>query len=107
MGLVHGPTVWLNTSEYLSKMKVALQGSEMTSVRALHAQLKQQLSFPDYYGENLDALWDCIRCVDVPLTIEWRDFSQSRLHLGQYADRVLETLRDAEQEVPGFILELY
>ena len=97
----------MNASEYLPKMKVALQGSEMTSVQALHAQLKQQLSFPDYYGENLDALWDCIRCVDVPLTVEWRDFAQSRLHLGQYADRILETLRDAEQEVPGFILEVH
>ena len=88
-------------------MKAALQGLEMTSKPALHAQLKQKLSFPDYYGENLDALWDCIRCVDVPLPVEWRDFAQCRLHLGQYADQVLETLRDAEQEVPGFILEVH
>ncbi|NVO86657.1 barstar family protein [Hymenobacter terrestris] len=88
-------------------MKVILQGSEMTSEQALHAQLKQHLCFPDYYGKNLDALWDCIRCVAVPLTVEWRDFAQSRLHLGLYADQVLETLRDAEQEVPGFLLEVH
>ena len=87
-------------------MKVILQGAEMTSVPALHAHLKQQLSFPDYYGENLDGLWDCIRCVDVPLTVVWRNFAQSQDYLGQYADQILETLHDAEQEVPGFTLEV-
>jgi len=88
-------------------MKIILQGAAMTSEQALHMQLKQQLSFPSYYGENLNALWDCIRCVAVPLTVEWRDFAQSRRHLGHYADQVLETLRDAEQEVPGFVLEVH
>ncbi|TPG58017.1 barstar family protein [Hymenobacter nivis] len=87
-------------------MKIFLSGAEMTSELALHAQLKQKLFFPDYYGENLDALWDCIRCVDVPLTVVWQDFAQSQEYLGQYAERVLETLRDAEQDVPGFILEV-
>ncbi|MCC2545501.1 barstar family protein [Hymenobacter sp. BT175] len=87
-------------------MRVILQGAEMMSVPALHAHLKQHLSFPDYYGENLDALWDCIRCVDVPLTVVWRDFAKSQSYLGQYAERVLETLQDAEQQVSGFILEV-
>ncbi|WBO86696.1 barstar family protein [Hymenobacter yonginensis] len=87
-------------------MKIFLSGAEMTSEPVLHAHLKQKLSFPDYYGENLDALWDCIRCVDVPLTVVWQDFAQSQEHLGQYAERVLQTFRDAEQDVPGFILEV-
>ena len=77
----------------------------MTSRPVLHAQLKQQFSFPDYYGENLDAFWDCIRCVDTPLTVVWRDFAQSQTHLGRYADQLRELLHAAEQEVPGFIFE--
>jgi ribonuclease inhibitor len=88
-------------------MKIFLAGAEMTSEPALYAQLQQRLSFPNYYGQNLDALWDCIRCVEVPLTVVWQDFAQSQVLLGQYAERVLETLRDAEQEVPGFILEVH
>lgn len=78
----------------------------MTSKPALHAQLKQQLSFPDHYGENLDAFWYCIRCVDTPLTVVWQDFARSQARLGHYADQLRELLHAAEAEVPGFIFEI-
>ncbi len=26
----------------------------------LHKRIKDALDFPDYYGENLDAFWDCL-----------------------------------------------
>ena len=28
----------------------------------LHQRIKDALDFPDYYGKNLDAFWDCISC---------------------------------------------
>lgn len=28
----------------------------------LHTRIKIALGFPDHYGKNLDALWDCINC---------------------------------------------
>ncbi len=27
----------------------------------MHERIKRELDFPDYYGCNLDALWDCLR----------------------------------------------
>ena len=27
----------------------------------MHQVLKKSFDFPDYYGENWDALWDCLR----------------------------------------------
>jgi ribonuclease inhibitor len=88
-------------------MTIQLLGTEMTTRQALHAHLKERLGFPDYYGENLDALWDCLRAdVDLPITIQWLDFSNSQRALGDYADRTLETFREAQAEVPGFTIEV-
>lgn len=28
----------------------------------LHRRIKKALNFPDHYGKNLDAFWDCISC---------------------------------------------
>ncbi len=38
----------------------------------MHQILKRQFGFPDYYGENLSALWDCLDgfFYDDPRTIE-------------------------------------
>ena len=39
---------------------IVLDGRSMDSRAALHAELKQKLSLPEYYGNNLDALNDCL-----------------------------------------------
>ena len=39
---------------------IVLDGRNMTDRAALHAELKQKLALPDYYGGNLDALNDCL-----------------------------------------------
>ena len=33
----------------------------MRGKRKAHAYIAENLSFPDYYGHNLDALYDCLR----------------------------------------------
>ena len=39
---------------------IILDGARMDSRAELHAELKEKLSLPDYYGNNLDALNDCL-----------------------------------------------
>jgi RNAse (barnase) inhibitor barstar len=39
---------------------IAVAVSEATSGQSLHEKLAAALSFPDYYGKNWDAFWDCI-----------------------------------------------
>ena len=36
--------------------------SEVKQYGDIHKILRRDLEFPDYYGGNLDALWDCLSC---------------------------------------------
>ena len=40
--------------------KVVLDISGCKHLHELHRKIKVALDFPDYYGENLSAFWDCI-----------------------------------------------
>jgi len=40
--------------------EIILDGEKMVDEITTHKMLKEIFNFPDYYGENLDALWDCI-----------------------------------------------
>ena len=39
---------------------IVLDGSRMGDRAGMHAELKQKLALPEYYGNNLDALNDCL-----------------------------------------------
>lgn len=41
-------------------MKAILNARHLTERESAHEYLKWMLDFPDYYGKNLDALYDCL-----------------------------------------------
>ena len=45
---------------YTKKVTLDLGGCQY--VDELHRRIKIALDFPDHYGKNLDALWDCLSC---------------------------------------------
>lgn len=49
--------------------KVILNGKRMVTKEKAHAYLKRKFDFPDYYGKNLDALWDLLSVWDKELEI--------------------------------------
>ena len=62
----------------------------------IHDRLFQTLDFPDYYGKNLDALYDCLTetSEDISLTLK------NRAALGPRGTALAETIRDAAAENP-------
>jgi ribonuclease inhibitor len=86
-------------------MVVDLDGAAMTTAALMHQQLQKRLGFPDYYGQNLDALWDCLHYVDLPLTVRWHHFAASQ-QLGDQAERTLQTFQEAQAELAGFAIEV-
>lgn len=41
-------------------MKIILDAGCMEEEEETHAYLKEKLALPEYYGNNLDALYDCL-----------------------------------------------
>lgn len=39
---------------------IFLNGKEFVDKATTHSILKDKFELPDYYGRNLDALWDCL-----------------------------------------------
>jgi len=83
-----------------------LNGLRMTSRQEAHAYLKRKMYFPDYYGENLDALWDQLTTLRIPCRIIIRHPEALEAALGDYGDRMLDTFREASRQVPGLELVL-
>lgn len=82
--------------------RVVLEGSKLTDRKVLHKILKKELRFPEYYGENLDALWDCLTTdIEMPVVIEWIDFQISKKLLGDYAESTLKIFQTAEKSTGG------
>ena len=75
-----------------------LDGTVLESKEELHNTVFYQLALPDYYGRNLDALWDVLSTWSKPLSIEVTNTAQLKVNLGDYADALLDLLRDAEAE---------
>lgn len=75
-----------------------IDGACMTDRKAAHAHLKTALRLPDYYGGNLDALYDCLTEGFGDAIVMLRHESAMRVSLGRYADSLLRVMRDAARE---------
>ena len=75
-----------------------LDGTVLKSKEELHSTISWQLALPDYYGCNLDALWDVLSTWSAPLRIEVTHTDLLKLHLADYVDALLELLHDAAAE---------
>ena len=82
-----------------------LDGAAVMSREDLHEKLARGLGLPEWYGGNLDALYDCLTDLeDTVIRIENRfDLEES---LGNYANSLLRVLKDAAEENPQLQLEL-
>ena len=44
--------------------QITLDGNLLSDISTVHEYLKEMLDFPEYYGKNLDALFDCMTDLD-------------------------------------------
>lgn len=78
-----------------------LDGREIEDRKQLHTILADSLKLPEWYGRNLDALYDCLtdRWDDIEIRLLHKNKLQE--HLGDYAELLMEVLRVAAEEKPN------
>ena len=82
-------------------MEVMLDGRLMVSREAVHDLLAQKLELPDYYGRNLDALFDVLSEYPVRVHIKLSCMTAMQDLLGNYAKALIKTLTDAASAFPN------
>lgn len=86
-------------------MKVYLLCDKIQDRKDLHSLLQTVLSFPECYGNNLDALMDYLTDIQKPVHMVICDFYTLNISLGEYAIRFLEVCERAAAENPNFTFD--
>ena len=86
--------------------KIILPLNELHSPAELQAYLKEVLELPDYYGENLDALYDVLTERSEPLEFMVSEDIQEEEYLGDYGTRLLCLLQDVAAVNTAFQLTI-
>ena len=81
---------------------VTIQLEGVSSKEELHERLARALEFPDYYGRNWDAFWDCITELNLDDISEMTltDWDVFATHLSAEAGKLLRCLNDWIHEMP-------
>lgn len=81
-------------------MKLIIDGSVLSEEAAVHDLFTRALDLPEWYGRNLDALYDVLTERGEPLRLLVRN----REALAEYAEDLLRTLAEAAAENPALEL---
>ena len=79
-------------------VEIILDGRLMTDRAALHDCLAEKFAFPDYYGRNLDALYDLLAAFPEPVCVTLMNANQLIAHLGRYGSAFLRTMEDVSRD---------
>ncbi len=86
---------------------VTLDGSTVNDPTCLHEALARNLAFPEWYGGNLDALYDCLTDLqqDTQLVItHWHHVAYT---LKDYSEKLLYVFSCATAENPHLTVALH
>lgn len=81
---------------------ITIDCAEIPDKAALHQALAQELRFPEYYGNNLDALYDCLTDIQEDITVTLLRFDA----MGSFRAGFRAVLEEAEQDNAHLIVTI-
>jgi ribonuclease inhibitor len=78
---------------------ITLDFSGIQSLWCLHEYFKKVFDLPDYYGHNMDALWDCLYySFEFPTTIVLKSITAIPEEMQEAVEIMLELFDDLQRE---------
>lgn len=75
--------------------EIILDGKFMTDKKSTHKYLAEKLDFPDYYGNNLDALYDCLNSISEETCFSFINTEVAEENLEAYFSMILTVFEDS------------
>ncbi len=85
-------------------LKFYIDASLFRSRRQAHGVMQQVFEGYEYYGNNLDALFDVLTSIRTDAEITVHALSQSEEYIEGYAERIRRVFLDAAEENPHLTL---
>lgn len=85
--------------------KIILNGELMLSEEALFEHLEEAFSLPDYFGNNLDALWDVLNERDDEICVEFYQPEEAIKLLGSYGAKLIQLLKLVEKHNTNYTIK--
>nr|WP_325225486.1 barstar family protein [uncultured Oscillibacter sp.] len=84
--------------------EIVLDGLELRSLEEVHDRFAQALALPEWYGRNLDALFDCLTDLSEPVTVRLLHQEVLEGRLDRRGRALVRLLRRAAAENPQVTL---
>ena len=75
-----------------------LDGKDMTTREEAFRVIAREMAFPEWFGNNLDALYDCLSERSSDNAVIFVNTAIAEENLGDYAGKILDCFRDAANE---------
>lgn len=73
--------------------EIIIDGDKIESKSEVHMIFVKELGFEDYYGNNLDALADCLDDLDTPVIINYVNRERMKIKFGRFATVLSQVLK--------------
>ena len=86
-----------------NSVDLILAGDKIRSLEQFYQALDDRISLPEYFGRNLDALWDYLSTdLARPLNIQWKHSEISQFYMGDQFSKLIELFNDLKQDRKDF-----
>lgn len=85
---------------------ITLDFTECRYLGEIHQVLKEAFGFPDYYGENWDALWDCLRYYsDELMLVQIKGLHTLPQELHAQTGVMVQIFKDVHNALPNIVFD--